>query len=137
MLYFFLLVYIVFFIKRRSGYQDYRKTINLYPFKEKLPNLKKINGNDLSLQMDFFMDVFGNILMFIPFPFALVWLLTSKISYPKIFLIVVLTSLSIEISQFIFNKGVPDMDDVILNSAGGCIGIALQKFTDRIKDSNL
>lgn len=133
MLYFSLLVYIVFFIKRRSGYQDYRKTINLYPLKDKLPNLKTFNANDLTKHVDFFMDVFGNILMFIPFPFALIWLFTSKISYSKYFLFIVLTSLSIEIIQYLFNKGVSDIDDIILNIIGGSIGLLVLHYLIQIK----
>ena len=123
MLYFTILVYIVFFIKRRVSNQDYRNTINLYPFKEKIQNIKTINGNDLSIHKDFFMDVFGNILMFIPFPFALVWLFSKKIAYPKIFCLIILTSLSIEIIQYLFNRGVSDIDDIILNTIGGGIGL--------------
>ena len=133
LLYFFLLVYIVFFIKRRSGYQDYRKTINFYPLKDKLPNLKTINGNDLSKHVDFFMDVFGNILMFIPMPFALIWLFTSKLSYSTIFLFVVLASLSIEIIQYLFNKGVSDIDDIFLNTIGGSIGLIVFHYSVQIK----
>jgi glycopeptide antibiotics resistance protein len=123
----------VFFIKRRSGYQDYRKTINFYPLKDKLPNLKTINGNDLSKHVDFFMDVFGNILMFIPMPFALIWLFTSKLSYSTIFLFVVLASLSIEIIQYLFNKGVSDIDDIFLNTIGGSIGLIVFHYSVQIK----
>ena len=136
MLYFTLLVYIVFFIKRRNSNQDYRNTINIHPFKEKLQNLKTINSNDLSMHKDFFMDLFGNIFLFIPFPLALIWLFSIKMTNIKIFILLVLTSASIEVLQFIFNKGVSDIDDIILNTIGGFLGLLGLHFSSKIKKSN-
>ncbi len=133
LLYFTILVYIVFFIKRRIGNHDYRNTVNLHPFKEKIQNIKTINGNDLSIHKDFFLDVFGNVLMFIPFPLALVWLFSVKLSYLKNFLFVVLASLSIEIIQYLFNKGVSDIDDIFLNTIGGSIGLLVLHYLIQIK----
>ncbi|WP_091271135.1 VanZ family protein [Alteribacillus persepolensis] len=65
----------------------------------------------------------GNIMMFIPFG-----VLTALISYRKrrafwlIPLLSVLLSMFIEVNQFIFTHRVANIDDVILNTAGGIIG---------------
>ncbi len=75
----------------------------------------------------------GNIFMFIPFCFAMTSLFKNGFSNKKIILLIIISTLIIEFSQFIFNKGVADIDDVILNTIGGIIGLALHKHTSRKK----
>jgi glycopeptide antibiotics resistance protein len=127
------MVYSVFFARRRFGKNDYRTKLNLIPFKEKYSVIQQLNVKTISTQKDFFIDLFGNIFMFIPFCYAIIWLMNKEFSNQKLIILIISSSVSIEILQFIFNKGVPDLDDVILNTVGGCVGIALQKFTNRIK----
>ena len=43
-------------------------------------------------------------------------------------LIITLFSILAEIIQFVFSVGVADIDDVILNSIGGCCGVILWKL---------
>lgn len=134
--YFIILVYILFFLKRRSNNQEYRNKINIYPFYSKFKYIKTINWNNINNQKDFLIDVLGNILMFIPFPIALFWLISIKISYKKYFIIIILTSVLIEILQYIFNKGVLDIDDIILNSIGGCLGLIILYYSFLKQKSN-
>lgn len=121
-LYFTSLIYILFFIKRRNINQDYRNQINIYPFYNKLKYIKTINWNNINDHKDFSIDVLGNILMFFPLPIAIFWLLSNKFVFFK-FIIIILFSTLIEILQFLFNKGVFDIDDIILNSIGGYFGL--------------
>jgi glycopeptide antibiotics resistance protein len=127
------MVYSVFFARRRFGKNNYRTKLNLIPFKEKYSVIQQLNVKTISPQKDFFIDLFGNVLMFIPFPLALVWLFSVKLSYLKNFLFVVLASLSIEIIQYLFNKGVSDIDDIFLNTIGGSIGLLVLHYLIQIK----
>ena len=124
-LYFTFLIYILFFIKRRNNNQDYRDKINIYPFYSKLTYIKTINWNNINCLKDFLIDVLGNILLFIPLPIAFFWLLSIKFIFFNFFLRIILMSTSIEILQFFFNKGVFDIDDIILNSIGGYCGLLI------------
>ena len=65
--------------------------------------------------------------MFIPFGIYLMIFLKEK-SLIKGVLITVLSSLIIEIVQFTFALGSSDIDDIILNTIGGLIGILIYKI---------
>ena len=67
-------------------------------------------------------QVWANVFVFIP---AGLYLMTLgvKHSIPKSFLIVFLSSLGIEILQYILKVGIFDIDDLILNCLGGLLGI--------------
>ncbi len=132
-LYFTLLIYSVFLARRRYNNIDYRTKLNIVTFKEKYNFLQQLTLKSIPLQKDFFIDLFGNVFMFIPLCFALTCLNNKDFSNQKLIALIILCSLTIEISQFIFNKGVPDIDDVIFNTAGGMLGISLKKITNRIK----
>jgi len=101
---------------------DYRmdtlRVYNLYPFQTILHSLK--NYGRLGA-----VDV-GNIVMFIPFAFIYVGASRSpQIVYPAILRRCVLTSVGIEMLQFILNTGSFDVDDIILNTVGSCIGLLI------------
>ena len=76
---------------------------------------------------NFCTDLFGNIILFIPIPFFLAVLFNIK-SPVKLFLIALGISTAVEISQYILSIGVADIDDIILNMAGTCIGIGVVKL---------
>lgn len=65
--------------------------------------------------------------MFIPLGIvALLFIKNKLFNYLQVFLY---TSLFIELIQFIFKRGIFDIDDIILNTIGGFIGVYLtQKF---------
>ena len=63
----------------------------------------------------------GNIGWFVPFGFLLPILL-KRVSFGKVVVMGFLFSLSIETMQFIFRKGVAELDDLILNVLGAVIG---------------
>ena len=77
----------------------------------------------------------GNIGWFIPFGFLLPMLL-RKNSFFKIVGIGFMFSFFIETSQFVFYKGVAELDDLILNTFGAAIGyfffLLLTRFKNKI-----
>ena len=76
---------------------------------------------------NFYVNLFGNILLFIPF--SIILLTTFKINKLKLILLwAALLSTSIEVTQYIFQVGFPDIDDVILNVTGAAIGFFFYKL---------
>ena len=69
----------------------------------------------------------GNIGWFVPFGFLLP-LCTSKGNMRKTVLLGIAFSLTIEIAQFVLNKGVAELDDVILNTLGTAAGYYLYRI---------
>ena len=69
----------------------------------------------------------GNIGWFVPFGFLMLMLLKNK-SVLRVTVLGFLFSFVIEIFQFIFRKGVAELDDLILNTIGVIIGCFLYKF---------
>ncbi|MFJ1244953.1 VanZ family protein, partial [Bacillus amyloliquefaciens] len=58
-------------------------------------------------------------------------------SIMKNLFIILLSSLAIEATQFIFALGALDIDDIILNVMGGFIGLAFYKMFEKLfKDEN-
>lgn len=58
-----------------------------------------------------------NVLFFIPFGFLFPWK-----KWKQVFLSALMTSAAIEITQYIFNLGWCELDDVISNTAGALVG---------------
>lgn len=67
-------------------------------------------------------NLVGNIALFIPYGMYIQVLRHNK-RFGSNLLIVLLTSAAIEIIQFVFAVGACDIDDIILNFAGGLIGV--------------
>lgn len=72
-------------------------------------------------------NILGNIAVFIPFGMYLQVLLKNK-AFIKSLFIVAITTVAIELIQFVFALGSADIDDVILNALGGVIGILFYKL---------
>jgi colanic acid biosynthesis glycosyl transferase WcaI len=114
--YFIILFYLVFFIgRRRSGYSF---DVNLVPVRNTLRELRYIAGIG---RFNYFSNIFGNILLFFPLPVILKWSLKAY-KFSTVLMISMLLSITIESLQYIFKVGVADVDDVILNTVGACIG---------------
>ena len=117
------LVYIFFFARRR-WIPFPKRSFHLIPFRDKLLYLQSYASHSSPENLEFYKDLIGNILLFIPFPFLLFYVLGIK-HYRTLLLIAVVTSFFIEIIQFLFNIGVADIDDVILNTTGASIGLLI------------
>jgi glycopeptide antibiotics resistance protein len=114
--YFSILFYLVFFIGRRKHNYDY--DINLIPLRN---ILREFRYRSLVSRFNYYSNIFGNILLFFPLPIILkMYLRVYKFS--SVLLLAVTLSVSIESLQYIFEVGVADIDDVILNTLGACFG---------------
>ncbi|WP_100407680.1 VanZ family protein [Bacillus solitudinis] len=66
--------------------------------------------------------ILGNLLLLLPLGFLLpLWLRKLRNVY-QVGLIVMLTSIVIELLQFLFGVGIPNIDDILLNTIGGLVG---------------
>lgn len=104
------------------------RSINIIPFQTIMEYL--YIGAD-GVKRFSLMNIGGNIAAFIPLGMYLPLFKKNK----KIginLLLVFLTSLFVEIIQWIFAVGVADIDDLILNSLGGLLGILVYKLVSLI-----
>lgn len=101
--YLYLLIDIVFFAR------DVRRSINLTPF-------------NMIVEQGFTLNVWGNVLMFIPLGLYFADFM-KKFNLWKILFYIIGISLFIEVTQYVLKRGTSDIDDLILNTVGGLIGI--------------
>jgi len=121
---FYILIVLYVTIFRFNFYYDERQ-LNLTLFIDLIRIFKNAGVGE-------FLRLFlGNIGWFIPFGFLL-----PMLSKKKSLIFTMATgftfSLFIETTQFIFYKGVAELDDLILNVLGTAIGYALYKIAQRI-----
>lgn len=124
-MYIIYLLYLVFF-SSYYGRGYFHRSYNFIPFKTIIEYIffsPSLNATVL--------NIVGNILAFVPMGF-LVPIVFSKINRFKLIAILVLIStVSIEIIQFGIGVGTCDIDDVILNWIGGIIGFELSKVLSK------
>lgn len=93
--------------------------INWIPFVE---TTKLTQGTSL---FDYYYNLYGNILWFIPMGFSAAYLMKKKHSFLRSLSVGVAVSFLIEAMQFLFYTGISDVDDLIFNTIGTIIGIGL------------
>lgn len=132
-LYLGLLFYFLFLSEGfgRTGYvREYR--YNLQPFREivRFYRYRYILGNKA-----FFVNVFGNVIAFMPMGFFQPLLSNKKLRGLLVVLNCFIVSLLVETIQLVFKIGCFDVDDLFLNTLGGMLGVLLyfvfQKWTKR------
>lgn len=123
-IYMCVLVYVVFFAEAmgRTPHDGY--VYNLTPLKEIKRFMKYIWDND-ALGRAARLNIFGNIIAFIPFGIYLPYTSESKLGFISTVLYTFSLSLTIELVQLITKVGSCDVDDIILNALGGVIGYIL------------
>ena len=77
-------------------------------------------------------NLFGNIIMFIPFGF-LGWLNAKYFSFKKLIVDFLSALIIVEALQYLTRLGVFDIDDLAINSLGVWIGFRMRKFIDNFK----
>ena len=101
------------------------RSINLIPFAESV----FVNG-----KIDY-TEVIQNALIFVPYG-IFISALMAKRSFAVKILPIILTSLVFETIQFVFAIGASDITDIIANTIGGIIGIAIAfAFSKIFKDN--
>jgi len=100
------------------------RTLNLIPFYD------IFNGNYNRL------DIFGNIILFIPLGIY-INMVGKNLKVSKNIYKIIIISLIFEVSQYIFGIGASDITDIITNTIGGVIGIGIYVAIKKIfKDDN-
>lgn len=117
--YVFLMFDLFFRINIISSSNGISRSYNLIPFKT---IWDYASGNIYVSKSMVRYNILGNIAVIIPYGLYLQVLLKNKV-FGKSLWIIIGTSVSIEIIQYIFGLGAADVDDVILNVCGGVIGI--------------
>ena len=77
-------------------------------------------------------NLFGNIIMFIPFGF-LGWLNAKYFSFKKLIVDFLSVLIIVEALQYLTRLGVFDIDDLALNSLGVWMGFQMRKIIDNFK----
>ncbi|TDQ40358.1 VanZ family protein [Aureibacillus halotolerans] len=99
---------------------------NLVPLREITRALTALTKHTL-------LNLFGNIVIFIPFGVFLGTLMKSKIlQFLRVFILSFGLSLSLESAQLFFSMGTFDVDDLILNTVGGLIGFVFYVLISRL-----
>ncbi len=127
LLYLAVLFYLVLFSEtyRRGGSLGDGYAYNLEPFKE----IRRFCGSIEQLGFRVvFVNLAGNILAFIPFAFLLPVVSEKTGGFFQTVFLTFFLSLCIECAQLVTKVGSFDVDDLILNTAGGLIGYLLHKF---------
>lgn len=134
-LYGVILLYILFMLKLLllsrisvselfSGSRVADRSTNFIPFQSITAFL---SGSTANAKRFAFSNVVGNVAAFVPFGAYLLFVGRDKRVRTNL-LIVLLASVCVELTQWIFGIGTLDIDDVILNTLGGLIGICGYKL---------
>lgn len=125
-IYLFLLIFVFKYVSPMelfSSERAFTRSIDLIPFQTIHDYMSgKIKVSPIIAMA----NIFGNIIMFIPLGIYLQLLKKDK-RLSASMLIVFATCLLIETIQYVFGIGATDIDDIILNSLGGFMGIMLYK----------
>ncbi|MDU5378282.1 VanZ family protein [Peptoniphilus lacydonensis] len=117
----YLFILIMFLFKGFGKRMDSR-SINLIPFKTIFNYITLFASPKFGFSIE---NIFGNILLFLPMGIYLnVITNRNRVSLT----IIILISILVEIIQYLFKFGILDIDDIILNSIGGFIGIKTYNF---------
>lgn len=130
-LYILLLIYVCFF-SEAYGRTDITDTyrFNLIPFRE---ITRFYVYRDVVGAKAFVLNLFGNVLAFVPFGLFISILFKRERHFLNILRMTFVLSLGIEILQLLTRTGSFDVDDLILNTIGGILGFILFIFLDAFR----
>lgn len=120
---------VILFFFRESESSQYFSEVNFIPFETITMYLQ--NPQDSNQNLIFF-NVFGNILIFIPFGLILANIFQTKL---YLYAVCIIIPTIFEFSQYALKGGIFDIDDIILNSLGILIGIISVKLWSKINGS--
>lgn len=126
--YLIVLLYLMFLSERygrAGGLGTYR--YNLKPFRE--IGRYFLYRDRLSTEA-FFINIYGNVLAFMPFGFLLPVISRKDRHFLSVLLLSVALTLTVETAQLFLQVGCFDVDDMILNVLGGCLGYWLFRLVD-------
>ncbi|MEO6187947.1 MAG: VanZ family protein [Ginsengibacter sp.] len=126
LIYSLFLGYAVFFLPRRRD-RDYFHEINLTPVKYSVRFFNTLSSSNKLEVFNFYLNLFGNIILFIPVSFIAIGLFNLR-SLVNVIFCALLLSIFIETTQYVFHIGFADVDDLILNVTGSIVGFYLYKI---------
>lgn len=115
-LYIILLSYFLFFSERYSM-KDYHYNLEFFKEIKRFILYRKQLGFET-----FIVNIVGNILAFAPFGFLLPLLDKKYCRFIYVTFLCFLFSLSVETMQLLLKVGIFDVDDIMMNTAGGILG---------------
>lgn len=127
LIYFWMLIKIILF---KNGFinQGYNVNFVLFDFIKQYYNY--------GLSQTLMINILGNIALFIPLSIILLNYFKS-LTYSNIIFTNFITSLSFELIQLATGWGVFDVDDILLNTLGGIIGLVIYHLITHKKSSKL
>lgn len=128
----YLVVFCYFANRRLFAYTYAIERINLVPFATLVDYVEQWQIGHVN-KRSIVVNIVGNIVLLLPLGALLPPLWNRKVSLKSLILIGIVASLLIEISQFAFNRGVCDIDDVILNVLGVILGYIILKGFCKVK----
>ncbi len=121
-LYLILLVYLLFFFDVRTSMPDTGQLhYNIVPFQE----IQRFYENADLLGAAAFANLYGNVLIFMPFGFLLPAIWRRMRGFFKVFGLSLLVTFGVEATQLLTMHGCFDVDDMILNMIGGMLGFVI------------
>ena len=116
-----------------SWMEYFRTYSNICPFKTIARYIDHlISKRDLVSLRLALCNIGGNFILLMPMGAFLPVLFTDLRHFRKAFFVILGLVVLIEFSQGVFRVGIPDIDDLIVNMAGACIGILIgKKFSGR------
>lgn len=116
---------------QRMGSVPSLENVNLIPLETVKLYLRLIRGSNANLVRHAFINLAGNVILFIPLGWFLPRIWRSLRAFWKVFLLVLLLIVLVEILQYLTGLGSCDVDDLILNVPGAMFGYVLWKCTER------
>lgn len=116
------LIYFLFFSEQMGRVPSNEYKYSLEPFREIRRYI--IYRKEIGL-FNVMLNLFGNIICFVPFGFVLPIMSNKQRGIFKITVLTFLTSLLVELIQLLSKVGSCDVDDIILNTLGGFLGYVL------------
>lgn len=120
-----LLIWLTFFYGGHSdgrGTEAHFRHYNFVPFKNILHFYHHYGMHGWPVRQSFLINVFGNLLLFLPGGFMAFWLLALPHKIKISAVLALLLPLLIECGQALTGRGIWDIDDIILNSSGWMLG---------------
>lgn len=114
------LIYFMFFSEsygRTAVNRDYHYNLVLFREIRRFVQYRHVLGTTAVL-----INVAGNVAVFVPLGFALPVLFERIHSFGQVLILSFATSLLAETMQLVLRVGCFDVDDLLLNTVGGCIG---------------
>lgn len=110
-------------------WQGIKWCINLVPFRTISDYIERMDAISINSIHDFaFQNLMGNIILFVPMGVFLPYFSYKQRKFLKFFVTALIMIFCIEIIQLITLLGACDIDDLLLNLIGSCIGFGIFYF---------